>query len=112
MYLDKLGENGYNTDEKTQRRDSDAEQRGQNTEVLGGRKVSALDRGGDGTREQGEGADAIYEYLERREATLLSDKGKRIGSSGFLKKFNGSTTLHNSQSLFRGLRTVIESVRG
>ncbi|MBQ9117557.1 MAG: hypothetical protein IJY04_11095, partial [Clostridia bacterium] len=33
-------------------------------------------------------------------------KGKRIGSSGFLKKFNRSSKLHNSQSLFRGLRTT------
>ena len=106
--LDSLGENGYNVDNENKGGESNAEQRGQNAETLGGREISALGRGGDGIRQQSNDPETVYELLAHREMDLRRDAQKRLGSSGFLEQHKGghASFADSGGSLLRSLREI------
>ena len=102
--LDNGGEQRYN-----ENKNKGDDKNGQNTEVLGGRVLSAANRSRNDIRKQGQNTEEIFELLEKRENNLRRNEKTRLGSSGFLKKHSSAPLANRSGSLLRGLRHKVLS---
>ena len=113
--LDNFAEVRYNRkqSENTQQEESEyGTEDGEDTEILGGSALRRDGRSGNGTRQQGEDPEEIYQRLANDQADGRVRTKRRIGSSGWYGKYSGhqSDLLRSAAGVLRDLRR--RSVKG